>query len=743
VATLLSGAAALVFQTLWVRAFELILGSTVYAAAAVFAAFLTGLALGAGGAGRLASRLTRPGLAYVVLELGIGVTASLAGLWLHGNALQLADVFARFTESGKAGPAYLIALGLTGGPALLMGATFPLLVTLSRHAGAGTGAISLLYAANVLGAALGTLLCGFVLIRLVGVHASLLVAAGLNGLSALACLPFLRQRSVATAAPVPAPASGPTITRPLEAALLGTAFLSGFLVLSLEIVWVRYAGFFLGNRTFAFSLLLATVLVLLAGGSWLASGILRRQSQSPAATLAGLFVLSAVGVALSTALVNGWIARQSTVEALLPGGPAFHLYYRALQALGLLAPALLPLGALFPLALSYSRLAARDPGSAAGRFYLVNTAGAVLGSLATGFAGLSALGANGCATLLAWLALGAGGLALLVARPMLAPRQMRAGVLVSVAGLAAVSLTLPRQPLRLVEPGEELLDASEDAYGVFQIRRAPGGSVKVSNNRTQLIFNLGPVLTSYVQQMQGHLGVWHRPDARTAVVLGSGYGITAGALTRYPQLTRIDAVEILPALARVTDRFALFTYDYRRDPRVRLVVDDGRHFLVTARVRYDIISANVSDPHLPGGAALFHREFYELTKTRLAPRGVLLQHAFGTELATVLATVRASFAHVRLYPAYANGFNVVASDAPLEVDLARVTALGAEAGTAKAWADIGLVPPFGPEIVLRHPVTPALRPDLFDLKGPIATDDRPVIEFAWSASGARLLFSNE
>ena len=59
-ATVLSGGAALVFQTLWIRAFELILGSTVYAAAAVFAAFLTGLALGAGGAGRLASRTVDP-----------------------------------------------------------------------------------------------------------------------------------------------------------------------------------------------------------------------------------------------------------------------------------------------------------------------------------------------------------------------------------------------------------------------------------------------------------------------------------------------------------------------------------------------------------------------------------------------------------------------------------------------------------------------------------------------------------
>jgi predicted membrane-bound spermidine synthase len=403
----------------------------------------------------------------------------------------------------------------------------------------------------------------------------------------------------------------------------------------------------------------------------------------------------------------------------------------------------LPLGTLFPLTLSYSRQAARDPGAATGRFYVVNTAGAVSGSLATGFAGLSALGANGCAALLAWLTLTGAVLAFLAGRSTLSARQVRVGALATAGGLAAILLLLPTRALRLVEPGEELIAASEDAYGVFQLRRVPDGSVKVSNNRTQLIFNLGPVVTSYVQQMQGHLGVWHRPQATTAAVLGSGYGITAGALTRYPQLTRIDAVEILPALVRVTDRFAPFTYDYRRDARVRLFVDDGRHFLVKARERYDIVSANVSDPHLPGGAALFHREFYDLVKARLTPGGVLLQHAFGADLTIVLATVRASFAHVRLYPAYANGFNVVASDAPLEVDLARVTALGEDPRTARSWADIGLMPPFGPALVLRHPVTPALRPDLFERRGPIATDDRPLIEFAWSPSGARLLFSNE
>jgi predicted membrane-bound spermidine synthase len=59
-ATFLSGASALVFETLWFRQAGLVLGNAVWSSSPVLAAFMAGLALGNGLGGRFAARLVRP-----------------------------------------------------------------------------------------------------------------------------------------------------------------------------------------------------------------------------------------------------------------------------------------------------------------------------------------------------------------------------------------------------------------------------------------------------------------------------------------------------------------------------------------------------------------------------------------------------------------------------------------------------------------------------------------------------------
>ncbi len=225
-------------------------------------------------------------------------------------------------------------------------------------------------------------------------------------------------------------------------------------------------------------------------------------------------------------------------------------------------------------------------------------------------------------------------------------------------------------------------------------------------------------------------------------MLGSGYGITAGALAAHPNLERIDAVEIVPGLIDAADLFRPYNLDYHRDPRMRIHVDDGRHF-VARRQKWDIVSINVSDPHLPGGAALFHRDFLELVKEHLEPGGVVLLHAFGSDTAVVLATLQASFPHVRLMRAYANGFNAVASPEPLELDRDAIAAELREPKVRAALAMAGILPPVDPlelfDGLWKLEELPGLIPD----GTPIASDDHPVIEFAWHGPAARLLFINE
>ncbi len=161
---LLSGATALVYEVVWVRMLILRLGSTSLAISTVVTGFMAGLAFGAQAAGRYSSRMTRPLVAYALLELGIALSAVLlpVGLqvieplyrvvWQHFHPQFLTFKLLQF--------AFTFLLLFV--PTALMGATLPVLsqacVRHSHQAGRRVGA---LYGMNTLGAVLGTLLAGF------------------------------------------------------------------------------------------------------------------------------------------------------------------------------------------------------------------------------------------------------------------------------------------------------------------------------------------------------------------------------------------------------------------------------------------------------------------------------------------------------------------------------------------------------------------------------------------------------
>lgn len=740
--TLLSGAAALIFETLWTRSFSLMLGSTVQAASAVFAAFLTALASGAYAGGRWTARLQRPLVAYGLLEFAIGLTGVIVGLALHWWGATLAGHLRPFLEWNRAFAAYFEALIPVFIPTFLMGMTFPWIVSLAKRS---IGTISFIYGANTFGAALGTLGCGFFFIRWLGIEKSLILGAILNcvsGLLAMALLHFSREGA-------PEGSEEETHTAPQnaqhqhvpESALLFATAISGFVTLGVEIVWLRYGSFFLGNRTYAFSTMLAAVLVLLSVGSWLAGWIIRRRVTSNA-LLGAVFLCSCLGIIFSSEAVNYWIRRQDLVEPLLPGAANHLLFYRGLEALMSLAPVLLPLGILFPLTLSLARDSQRSLGPTAGRYYFLNTIGTVAGSILTGFVGMTCLGANSWGRLLALACLVSSVLFFLLESTDGSRLLSRVGLLLA-AAVGGLFVT-PGAPLQYVHPGEHSLFRKEDEYGVFQVAglSAPG-LARVSNNKTDLVFLIGSAQTDYVQQMQGHLGMFYNPSAKRVAVLGSGYGITAGAFSAYPDLEHIDAVEILPIMVEVTSQFEEHNLGYFNDPRVKLVVDDGRHFLARVPTHYDIISVNVSDPRLPGGSALFHTEFYQLVKTRLNEGGIFLQHVFGAQLSVALATLSGNFRHVRCFPAYQNGFNVVASDEPLVASEKEVARLTSSPKVAAAFARIGVVPPLSPVQILTVGFDLSERKNLFAPGSPLATDDHPYIEFSWSENAIDNFFSND
>jgi spermidine synthase len=129
-----------------------------------------------------------------------------------------------------------------------------------------------------------------------------------------------------------------------------------------------------------------------------------------------------------------------------------------------------------------------------------------------------------------------------------------------------------------------------------------------------------------VQRMLGHLpGLLHRRP-RSVLIVGFGAGVTAGSFVLYPGIERIVICEIEPLIPKVVSTyFNKENNDVLRDPRVQVIYDDARHYLLTTREKFDIITSDPIHPWLKGAATLYTREYLELVRNHLNPGGVITQ----------------------------------------------------------------------------------------------------------------------
>ena len=203
-----SGAAALVYEIAWTRLLTLLMGQTVAAASTALAAIMGGLALGSWIGGGVQARWTaddkrRSALTtYAALELFVAVTALALPLLLAAATPALAWAYG----DGHAGVRFgtmraALALLLVGIPATAMGATFPIAVAASARSASDAG---LLYAFNTAGAAIGSILTGFVLLPAAGIRMTTWVGVALN-VAAAAGAQWLARRPAAL--PVVEPAA--------------------------------------------------------------------------------------------------------------------------------------------------------------------------------------------------------------------------------------------------------------------------------------------------------------------------------------------------------------------------------------------------------------------------------------------------------------------------------------------------------------------------------------------------------
>jgi len=732
----LSGASALVFQILWIKQLSLIVGVEVHAIAAAVSAFFLGLAAGGWRLGRLADRSARPMRLYAAIELAIAALAVAVTFALaHG-----APLFAR-GEQHSAVLAWLGVLALTAVAPFFMGGTLPVLLRAAGGARVGRAGAAL-YAANTAGAIAGALLPAFALIPALGVQGTAWAAAALNLLAALGAWLLDRRawaagQDAGAAAPMPAPVSASTPLSGEARLAVGLYGIAGGIALGYEVLWSQIVIPFMSTRAFAFSVVLAVYLAGLAAGSALYARYESRLGDPWRAF--GLLVAGAGVIALAEAAFLGrWLVEaQSDAEAAVlrwtdSGLAGMSARFAIAAGAVVLLPTLL-LGAAFPAVLRIAAPEARR-GQGAGAVLAGNTLGGIAGTALAAFVLLPRLGTVRSLGALALAACLVGAAAVWRARPVSAmPRALAAALAGAVLILGAA---LPVDHFARMLPGARggsLAFYEENHGGTVAVVERGEGDHRFRRLYIQGVSNSGDAMPSLrYMRLQALLPlIVHDGQPRSALVIGYGTGITAGALSRYPGLERRVVAELLPGVLRAAPLFR-GAYGAAADPGLDVRLRDGRRELLASPDRYDLITLEPPPPSAAGVVNLYSRDFYALAAARLQPKGIVAQWLpLPTQnledTRALVASFIAVFPHASLWTTELHEMLLVGSPDPLPLDAGRLARRYAQPAVQQALQEVGVG---SAAALLATWVTDRVGLARFAGDAPPVTDDRPSIEYA-------------
>jgi spermidine synthase len=759
---IVSGAAGLVYELVWVRELYQFFGSTIHSVTTVVAAYMGGLGLGAYVLGRRADRHANPTALYGLLELAIGGFGLLSPWVLQGIGAAYLGL-ARALEPGLwAGTAVKFAFAFTVllVPTFLMGGTLPVLTrAFARDRSEELrGELALFYGLNTVGGFAGCLLAGYVLIEFVGLRGSLLATGAVNLLLGATALGLARtpalewtRGAAAESEPVFTPDPG-AATRRLATWLIA---LTAFASLLYEIAWTRVLVLVVGSSTYAFTTILACFLLGIGLGSLIAVG----RGQPTRALLLRAALVQGVIAVLAALLFPFFRALPVYVIATLQVPfltPVELLLLHGLAVAVVVIPPALGMGLSFPLLAELASERAGATGREVGRAYFANTLGAIGGAVLTGFLLIHVIGSE--RTLVIGVAMNvaaAGALAWWMYRdrtPGWSPNALRR-VPVALGVLALViALGTPAWSGRLLDRGaaiygrvhmdREGLGRFLRGYGAEQLSFDEGWNSAVSawrdGNQAWLKVN-GKVDASSVadmdtQVMLGLLPALAQPQPRRVFVVGFGSGATTRVIADVPGVSHIDVAEIERAVLRASRYFQDVNRGVLADPRVRLIEDDARSALMLSDSTYDLIVSEPSNPWIAGVASLYTRDYFEVVARHLAPGGVfgqwLQMYRVTPDLvAVVVANLRAVFPRVEIWFANSSDLIAVASRDTIRWDAARIAALsrpGTPTGEAmRSWLRLSTPTQLAGHFLLGERGAALLaRTASFR-----HTDDRPALEF--------------
>ena len=667
-----SGFTGLIYESIWSHYLKLFLGHAAYAQTLVLAIFMGGLALGSWAVARYSSRTRQLLWGYVLVEGLIGIL----GVVFHQTFVAVTNFsFASVIPALPAGMLIDIYKWSVGAililpQSILLGMTFPLISggLIRRWPERPGETLAALYFTNSLGAAIGVLVSGFVLIRAVGLPGTILTAGLLN--IALALVVWVAVRGHTEPAPAPPTESAPYPGRnELTNWFKIAAFLSGAASFMNELGWVRMLSLVLGSSTHSFELMLSAFIFGLAFGGLYVRWRIER-IRDPIAYVAYVMVAMGALAALTLPAYNesfdfmAWFLGTSARTA--GGYAAFNMLSQLIAAV-IMIPATFCAGMTLPL-LTHELMRRGTGERAIGTIYSANTLGAIVGVLVTVHLLMPLIGVKGV------ILGGAGihmalGLSRLLASRRYPSRIAAVAMVVSIAVFGFALFDVKLDPVRMASgvyrTGSATLPADatvlylrDGKTATISLVEETGTVTIATNGKPDAGIQMGPgeaTLDETTMVLAAAIPLSMQSNPARVANVGFGSGLTTHTLLTSDLVKRLDSIEIEPLMVEAAHKgFGARIGNVFTDPRSHIVYEDAKTFFASSREPYDLIVSEPSNPWVSGVASLFSDEFYGRVVQYLSPDGYFVQwmQIYETNIGVVASVIKALAPHFGAYALY-------------------------------------------------------------------------------------------